>query len=254
MRSALMLTCVVTQLILWDIWHKLLRSISSRLCRAVMNRNLAGMARRLVAIVRTYTGIRFEFDPALQTLPPNPTVVCANHQSVADIAVLLASLPNHTVRFVAKRELARGFPAVSDILRTQGHALIHRKGNPREMATTLKKLAQRIPSGISPAVFPEGTRSRDGHVGEFQYAGVRALLLGRTVPITAVAVDGGYRFVSLEQLSKAGPNDRYRTRMVGVFEHDGTKRGIVAALDAARDAIVEQIEEWRENGASNQGT
>lgn len=240
-----MLTTLVTQLVLWDLWFKLLRVVSSRLPRRSMERNLPAMCRRLIAIVHTYSGTRFDLDERLQTDPPAHTIVCANHQSVADIAVLFAALSNHKLRYVAKRELSRGFPAVSEVLRTQKHALIDRHGHPGQVARELKRIASRIQAGETPVIFPEGTRSRDGNVGAFQTAGVRTLLHGRRVPITAVAVDGGYRLASMEQLRRASRRDCYRARLVGVFEHDGSKSGIVEALKHARAAIVEQIDHWR---------
>ena len=248
-----MLTTLGTQLLLWDIWYKFLRAVSTRVARSEMARNLPSMARRLLAIVHTYSGMHIQFDARLRTEPPAQTVVCANHQSVADIAMLITALPNHAVRFVAKRELSRGFPAVSEVLRTQRHALIDRHGNPRTVARELKRLSGQVPSGITPVIFPEGTRSRTGEVGAFQTAGVRTLLLGKPVPITAVAVDGGYRLASMQQLRDAGPDDHYRAKMVGVFDHDGTKGGIVKALESARTAIVRQVEHWRASDTARQG-
>ena len=248
-----MLTCLVTQLLLWDLWFKLLQSVSRPALRRSMDRNVSEMARRLVAIVKTYGRLRFEMDPALRHEPPKRTVVCANHQSVSDIAVILAALPNHHVRFVAKKELSRGFPAVSEVLRNQGHALIDRKGDMRSVAVQLKQLGRSIDRGITPALFPEGTRSRDGSVGPFHAAGVRNILSSKPVPITAIAVDGGQRFVSLGELRGITSKDHYRVKLVGVFHHNGSKSEITAAVEAARSAVVAQIERWRAQDRNQQG-
>jgi hypothetical protein len=65
------------------------------------------------------------------------------------------------------------------------------------------------------------------------------------VPITAVAVDGGHRFVSLKDLGGRLSSFVYRVKLVGVFEHDGTKGSIQQAVGNAQGAIEIQIDTWR---------
>ncbi|MFP4378523.1 MAG: lysophospholipid acyltransferase family protein [Spirochaetales bacterium] len=245
MSAFLVLLTVVAQLLLWDFWLKFLQALSRPLARRHLDRHVSGMARRLINLVAFYSKLDFELDRSLVTDVPDPCVVCANHQSVADIAIVLAALERHRVRFVAKQELSRGFPAVSEVLRIQGHALINRKGDFRKVSGQLKELGKQIDRGVTPALFPEGTRSRDGSVRTFHAGGVRTILSGRTAPITAVAVDGGYRFVSLKDLGGRLSSFVYRVKLVGVFNHDGTKGSIQNAVRGAQDAITDQIEVWR---------
>jgi 1-acyl-sn-glycerol-3-phosphate acyltransferase len=245
MSAFLVLLTVVTQLLLWDFWLKFLQAVSRPLARRHLDRHVSGMARRLINIVALYGKLNFELDRSLITDVPDPCVVCANHQSVADIAILLAALERHRVRFVAKKELSRGFPAVSEVLRIQGHALINRKGDFRKVGAQLKVLGAKTEEGITPALFPEGTRSRDGNVRTFHAGGVRTILSGRSVPITAVAVDGGHRFVSLKDLGGRLSSFVYRVKLVGVFEQDGTKGSIQQAVGNAQGAIEIQIDTWR---------
>ena len=157
------------------------------------------------------------------------------------------------VRFVAKKELARGFPGVSEVLRIQAHALINRKGDYREVARQLHRLGRETRTGVSPVVFPEGTRSRDGIVRKFHPGGVRMILSRTNVPITAVAVDGGYRFVSVADTIKGLSSITYRTRLVGVFHHDGSKQGIMDAVHDAQRAISDQIDRWRATETATRG-
>ncbi len=245
MSAFLVLLTVVAQLLLWDFWLKLLQAVSRPMARRHLDRHVSGMARRLINLVSFYGKLHYELDRSLITDVPDPCVVCANHQSVADIAILLAALERHRVRFVAKQELARGFPAVSEVLRVQGHALINRKGDFRKVSGQLKDLGKQIDSGVTPALFPEGTRSRDGTVRTFHPGGVRTILTGRSAPITAVAVDGGHQFVSLKDLGGRLSSIVYRVKLVGVFEQDGTKASIQKAVQNAEDAIENQIEMWR---------
>ncbi|MFW6288202.1 MAG: lysophospholipid acyltransferase family protein, partial [Spirochaetota bacterium] len=172
--------------------------------------------------------------------------VVANHQSVADIVVLLDALSGHRIRFVAKAELAHGFPGVSEVLRIQRHAFVNRTGDFRRAAIEMRRLGRATLEGISPVVFPEGTRSRSGEVRTFHAGAVRSILAAApNVPITAVAVDGGFRFVSVGDILKGLSSITYRARLVGVFAHDGTKPSILEALARAQEAVTAQIAEWR---------
>jgi 1-acyl-sn-glycerol-3-phosphate acyltransferase len=109
----------------------------------------------------------------------------------------------------------------------------------------MRRLGRESAEGVSPVVFPEGTRSRSGEVMPFHPGGVRMILTETILPITAVAVDGGHRFVSLGDIMKGLSTVTYRARLVGTFEHDGTKTGITSALAQAQAAVTAQIETWR---------
>ncbi len=85
-------------------------------------------------------------------------------------------------------------PAVSYALRTLGHALIDRNDR-RQSITAIKEFAcDLIVTGRSAAIFPEGTRSRDGVMQPLKGAGVLAIL--RELPqatIVPMTVDGSWQ-------------------------------------------------------------
>ena len=245
MATAVGLTCIIAILLLWDLQYKFMQAISRRWAIRALNRNVSSMAHRLLRLAVTYAGLSVSIDRRLWTSPPSPTVVVANHQSVADIVVLLDAFRSHALRFVAKKELSRGFPGVSEVLRIQGHALIDRSGDFRQGAAELQRLSRDVRRGVSPAIFPEGTRSRDGAVHTFHPGAVRSILSRQSVPITAVAVDGGQHFVHLSDLVGDLNGVVYRAELAGVFHHDGSKSGIRDALAAAESSIAALIDRWR---------
>ena len=240
-----MLLCFAALLLFWDVQLKVMQALSRPLARRHLDRTVWRMAHRLLSIARHYGGLTVELDRRLLTDVPSPTLVCSNHQSVADIVVLFDALRRHKLRFVAKKELSRGFPAVSEVLRIQRHALINRTGDYRAGARQLHRLGRETRDGASVVVFPEGTRSRTGDVHEFRGGGIRAILAEALVPITAVAVDGGYRFSSVSDTINGLSTITYRASLVGVFDHDGTKPSIVRALKQAENAVRAQIAMWR---------
>lgn len=245
MGAILTLLCVTLQLLVWDVELKLRQAISRPHARAHLDRVVSLMAHRLLVLARIYGGLSVDIDPALARSVPSPAIVVANHQSVADIVVLLDALRVHRLRFVAKKELGHGFPAVSEVLRIQRHALIDRTGDFRRGAAELHRLGRETRAGVSPAIFPEGTRSRTGEVRTFHPGAVRTILSEANVPIVAVAVDGGYRFVSFKDILKGLATIMYRARLVGTFHHDGSKAGVRDALADAERAVRDQIDSWR---------
>jgi 1-acyl-sn-glycerol-3-phosphate acyltransferase len=111
-----------------------------------------------------------------------PFVYAPNHQSHLDILALLAHLPG-AVRFAAKDSLWR-HPVVGAVLDSLGMVPIARDDSSRSIAT-LERVRD---EGESFVIFPEGTRSRDGRLGEFKKgAFVLAIRLGLPiVPVTCV--------------------------------------------------------------------
>jgi 1-acyl-sn-glycerol-3-phosphate acyltransferase len=95
-------------------------------------------------------------------------VVMSNHQSLYDIPALTVALPL-TLRFLAKSELFR-VPLWSQAMLASGYVPIHRN-DPTRVLQDLRGAQRALESGVSILVFPEGTRSLDGHVGEFKPGG-----------------------------------------------------------------------------------
>jgi 1-acyl-sn-glycerol-3-phosphate acyltransferase len=105
-----------------------------------------------------------------------PLIVVSNHQSHYDISPFYWYLRKHHVKFVSKIELAKGIPSISYNLRHGGNALIDRK-DPRQALPALMEFATYIKDhNYCAVIFPEGTRSRDGHPKSFSIKGFKVML------------------------------------------------------------------------------
>jgi 1-acyl-sn-glycerol-3-phosphate acyltransferase len=118
-------------------------------------------------------------------LPPN-VVFMANHQSLYDIAALLASTPV-PVRFLAKRSLFR-IPAFGWGLRAAGFVPIDRIDRSRAKEAFQLALGT-LQQGVAIVVFPEETRSLDGRIRPFRRGGFLMALKARA-PIVPVGIHG----------------------------------------------------------------
>lgn len=112
-----------------------------------------------------------------QPLPTDrPILLVANHQSTYDIPPLHWFFRKNSPRYVSKIELQKGVPGISYNLRKGGSALIDRR-NPEQALAAITKFAKQIVQDNACAVlFPEGTRSRNGHPRRFQRKGLRTLI------------------------------------------------------------------------------
>ncbi|ODR07910.1 acyl-phosphate glycerol 3-phosphate acyltransferase [Mycobacterium sherrisii] len=121
---------------------------------------------------------------------PGGCVVVANHSSHADTAVLLAALPPASRPvFGAAADYwfdvrVRRFIATS----VAGILPIRRNGN-GNYAALLAAARPALQAGRSVVIYPEGTRSTDGRIGEFRSGALR-LARDCGVPILPVAISG----------------------------------------------------------------
>jgi 1-acyl-sn-glycerol-3-phosphate acyltransferase len=119
-------------------------------------------------------------------VPDGPAVYAANHASALDIPVLFGHLPAE-FRIIHKRSLYLT-PIIGQYLYLGGHIGVQR-GKPFEARRSLERAAARIRGGTSVAVFPEGTRSRDGAVRAFK-RGSFVIAIQAGVPVVPVSLAG----------------------------------------------------------------
>lgn len=121
-------------------------------------------------------GTRHQFTGKEKLPQEVPIIFVSNHQSIFDISPIEWYLNEFHPKFISKIELGKGIPSVSYNLQRGGSVLIDRKDS-RQSLTEIKKLGQYIEKNKRSAViFPEGTRSRDGHLKPFHDNGLKTLL------------------------------------------------------------------------------
>ncbi|HPE36912.1 MAG TPA: lysophospholipid acyltransferase family protein [Spirochaetales bacterium] len=201
---------------------------------------------RFVAAAKAYMGMKLIYERGVPRLPPR-FIVVANHQSLLDIPILMDFFRgSRTLLFVAKRELGTGIPLISSVLRLQGHALVPRSRGAASAMKALGRMARKADvNGYCPAIFPEGTRSRDGRLGVFHTAGLKRLLEAAPVPILVVAMAGGMGLSTLRHVVSSTEPKRYRVKTLAVFDPPGSRQETEDALVKAKSLIQDQLDRWR---------
>lgn len=113
-------------------------------------------------------------------------VIMCNHQSHFDVLAFYGYC-GRQFRWVMKKELRR-VPGLGWGCERIGHIFVDRSDSKKAIAS-LEAARPLLESGISVLIFPEGTRSRDGRMGDFKKGGfMTALQLG--LPILPMTVTG----------------------------------------------------------------
>lgn len=116
-----------------------------------------------------------------------PVILCANHISLWD-PPLLGSGIERMVNFMAKEELFR-IPVIGFLIRKFGAFPVKRGAGDRAAIRATLKLLE---DGKILGIFPEGTRSRTGEVGEGM-PGTAMFALKSQAQVIPVAIIGPYR-------------------------------------------------------------
>lgn len=117
-------------------------------------------------------------------------IIMSNHQSLFDVWALIGKIPLQ-IRWIVKAEI-RKIPIFGYTLERMGHIYVDRKKRAAAYSS-LETAAGKIKNGTSVIIFPEGTRSNDGHLLKFRMGGI-IMALKSGVPILPVTVNGS-RFV-----------------------------------------------------------
>ncbi|HEY6147660.1 MAG TPA: lysophospholipid acyltransferase family protein [Thermoanaerobaculia bacterium] len=185
--------------------------------------------------------LRVEGRERLASLENASAVIVANHESLADILVLLASLPMQ-VRFLAKRRIF-SVPVLGWSIRAAGFIPVDRGDRSRGAATFDAAMA-RLQGGRSVIVFPEETRTRTGELLPFK-KGAALLALRSGLPLLPVGIAGTRRVLPRDTLlPTAGPAAIVIGEPIQVAGRPATDRGKLT--EEARAAVAE----LRERAAS----
>lgn len=154
------------------------------------------VGRRWVSWILASCRIRAEGEGLEHVDPARPVVIMSNHQSVFDIAAIIATLPV-SFRFVAKRELT-WIPLFGWALAAGGHVIVDRSDQERSVRS-LARAAEQVRGGTNVIIFPEGTRSPSGRMREFKSGGFH-LAIRAGVPVLPVSISGSRRITPKSSL------------------------------------------------------
>jgi 1-acyl-sn-glycerol-3-phosphate acyltransferase len=135
-------------------------------------------------------GMRTRVD-GLENIPPGTVLFAANHTSNADGPAIVGSIPRR-IAILAKKSLF-AIPIVGTAFRLAQFVPVDR-AHPERAAASIEVAAEKMKSGVSFLIYPEGTRSPDGRLLPFR-RGAFVLAIKAGVPVVPVACSGAHRVI-----------------------------------------------------------
>jgi len=124
-------------------------------------------------------------------LKGEPYIIVSNHQGLFDICLIVKYIPLN-FRWIVKKELLQ-VPFFGAALKASRYIAVDREDGKKAIGQ-MKQAEFFLNNGVSIAIFPEGTRSLDGSVGEFK-KGAFVLASRTKKPILPVSIDGSYNIL-----------------------------------------------------------
>tara|TARA_B100000929_G_scaffold100203_1_gene78891 strand:- start:1916 stop:2623 length:708 start_codon:yes stop_codon:yes gene_type:complete len=143
-------------------------------------------------IILFFSGVKYTIK-GLENLDPDGSYIFAgNHASGFDILLGFAGLPYWVVS-VSKIEL-KSIIILGWVMSTAGHIFVDRGRSDMALKSLEKAKLSLIKMPRSVLLFPEGTRTRDGSLGQFKRGGLM-LSVDTGIPIVPVAFKGTFEML-----------------------------------------------------------
>ena len=179
----------------------------------------------------------------IENLDPKGTyVMVLNHNSMVDI-LSIYNLPL-VFKWVSKKEVYR-IPIVGRLLLAHGDIVINRASTKEAMQLVHTRGKEWLAKGASVAIFPEGTRSKDGEIHNFK-AGAFILAKDAEVPILPIVLEG------TDRVARKGFFMNWSNRITikilpPVSKQDVVERPIKEVMAEVHDSMVNALAEIRNN-------
>jgi len=150
---------------------------------------------KCMVVVTRVAGLKVTVE-GRENIPAGVCLFAANHTSNADAAAIVGSIPRR-VAILARKSLF-DIPLIGTAFRLASFVPVDREHRDAALAS-VPEAVKKIREGYSFLVYPEGTRSPDGHLRRFK-KGSFAIAIEAGIPVVPVACSGAHRIMKKNSL------------------------------------------------------
>ena len=194
-----------------------------------------------LAILRRLGGATIELPGRI---PAEPGVlVLMNHQSLIDILILVCSMRGVYPKIVTRARYAAGAPTISHMVRLYRYPLVDPANTTEQSIAALREEAASTAHPL--AIYPEGTRTRNGRIGRFKPLGLTTILRARRWQVYVVVVDGLWKCQRLKDLVGNVSSIRVAARTNGPYRSPSPSDDPRPFIGEMRSVMTGMLDEIR---------
>lgn len=218
----------------------------------VLGRWIQLMADFVLGTLRLVGGAEIKSPPRIVPTGPGVLVVM-NHQSLLDIPLVTQTVDGGYPRIVTRERYRRFIPLISHMVRLYQYPVVDPKAKAREVRKTLDSLAATAADSDVPiAVFPEGTRTKDGEIGRFRTRGLARILGARPWQVHVFVVDGYWKVAKFEHFAGGMHSIDGKIDYLGVLEWTDPTADSGPFIASLREMLVDGLARMREGTADRE--
>lgn len=170
--------------------QSIIKHFSGKTNRAWVDATIHIWVDRLLRLIKVNYVIINPFQ--VQPQPGKATIIMCNHSSLYDIPLSFKAFPKHSIRMLAKKELAK-IPIMGKGMEAAEFPFVDRRNRHRAIEN-LNYVRQLMESGIVVWIAPEGTRSKDGKLGPFK-KGAFVMAIEAKATIIPIGIRGAFNIL-----------------------------------------------------------
>jgi 1-acyl-sn-glycerol-3-phosphate acyltransferase len=185
--------------------------------------------------------------PEPPNIPNEPGVlILMNHQSLFDVPIIVDTVDPGYLRIVTRERYASWVPVISHLVRLYEYPVVNPLAKAGTLRSMVKKLIHSARNAEVPlALFPEGTRTKDGEIGPMKTKGLGLVLRARPWKVYVLVIDGFWQMAKLKDLVGGMSGIRGRIELAGVLEWSDPKGDPEPFAEEVRALMVERLKEMR---------
>ncbi|HEX5732479.1 MAG TPA: lysophospholipid acyltransferase family protein [Blastocatellia bacterium] len=194
--------------------------------------------RFFVRVGLALVGVRVEVK-GLKLIDPKQTYIFTpNHQSFIEVPLLVTFLKRN-IAYLAKKELFK-YPIWKQGIKLIGVVPVNRS-NTQAAVESARLATEKLRSGKSYAIYPEGTRSRDGRLLPFK-KGAFMMAIDAGVPIVPVSISGSTKIMPKGEI-KIFPSTVRITVHEPISTKGYSKENISELMSRTRAKVISALSE-----------
>ena len=180
-------------------------------------------------------------------VPFEPGVlIIMNHQSLLDIPMVCSSVSGGYPLIVTRKRYRRWIPLISHMIRLYQYPVVDPTANRRDALGMTDDLSEAARTAEVPvAIFPEGTRTRDGDIGRFKKAALRRILQARAWKVYILVGDGFWKYAKFKDFLRGISEMNGEVEFVSMLEWNDPAADPNPFIEEIRTQMVARLARMR---------